>query len=758
MYTIKRYFVFILCLCMSSYSLPVFAYALDNEGEISKVELSDEAMGEIQGAGNIDATMLDYKVGGTQAQAIIVNRSGLNASYAMEVLDYNSNVLEILDEGMIGTGTLKMVTGTPTLPGTQNRIVRIRLQSTSGHVSVDTSIAVSSVDSDTDGISDWNEKKHGLNPYFADDALLDNDGDTLSNIDEINIHRTDPNKADTDGDGLADNLELQHDLNPLLASDATLDADSDYVTNIDEILIHNTNPYISDPGLAKDTDGDGILDLIEVTLGMDPNDVVSRTVGLDTSADKHIAHVLNRTTFGLTPELLESVKVDGLNVWLEGQLSGEDFVNDNAQVMRENSHPTFDEIEKVGAIRPVHSNKQLQARMGLFWDNHFSTSITETRWDSELHEEDLFFQNAFGNFRTLLGISAKSHAMLKYLDLLKSTAAGANENYAREVMELHTLGTTITDGDYSGVDIAELARIFTGWSVYLDTTEVSRYKSQRSENVLYDSLFYKFKFNASKHDVTAKTFLGETFPAGEGVAEGDRALDMLAVHPSTAKFICLKLARHFIEDNPNAGMLAECANVFMNNKDAPNQMGQVVRYLLDSEYFNFFNNQRSKFKDHQEYVFSLARLANWSAVGNLPATGGVIGKNVVGDIAEAMGQRQFAKEEPTGWEEDVAGGWLSANSALHRFREGNSMSLSGNTKLAEEFKAKGITSSKDVLANIFLMMLGGHYDQKHMLMGYGFLHPNNATFDLNTLSPYIADARIRLLISRLAQMPEFSAH
>lgn len=759
MYTIKRYFVFILCLCMSSYSLPVFAYALDNDDEVSdKVELSDEAMEKIQGAGNIDATMLDYKVGGTQAQAIVVNRSGMNAAYIMEVLDNNGNVLEVLQEGTLGPNGLKMVTAIPSLPGIQNRNIRIKLQSFGGHVSVDTSFASSSIDSDMDAITDWNEKKHGLNPDDAADAILDNDGDGLTNIVEINTHGTNPNKADTDSDGLADNVELQYNLNPLNATDATLDADSDYVTNIDEILVHNTNPYVADPGLAPDTDADGLKDAVELALGTDPNDPASNTVGLDEHKDKHVVHIINRTSFGPTLSLVKAVREQGESSWLEEQLSATTIDNDNARAMRENSYITFANVERVGSVRPVHSNKHLQARMGLFWDNHFSTSITETLWDSELHEEDRFFENAFGNFRTLLGMSAKGDAMLRYLDLIRSTAAGANENYAREVMELHTLGTTITDGDYTGQDIAELARIFTGWSSTVDLTVPSRYKSYRNNNIYYDSVYRKFYFRAYNHDKTEKTFLDQVFPADGGVDEGERALDMLAAHDSTAKFICLKLARHFISDDPRDKTLDECFTTFKATSTAPDQIGQVLRTLFDSTEFTVPATYRTKFKDHQEYVFSMARMLNWSAVGNIPATGGVIPNNVVGVIARNMGQRQFAKEEPTGWAEDVAGGWVSAGSALHRFREGNKMSLSGYSKLAAEFKAEGITSSADVMANLFLMMLGGNYDQKHMDMGYWLLHPNNATFDLNTMNVNTADTRIRTLVSRIAQLPEFSAH
>ena len=758
MNAIKRYFVFILCLCMSSYSLPVFAYALDSEGEVSKVELNDEAMGNIHGAGNIDATMLDYKVGGTLAQAIVVNRSGMTATYVLDVVDVSNNVLEVLAEGSLPPGQLQMVTGTPTLPGAQNRNVRITLRAYGGHISVDTSFANSSIDSDMDGITDWNEKLHGLNPYDAADAVLDNDGDGLTNIAEINTHRTDPNKADTDGDGLADNVELQNNLNPLNAADATLDADSDYVTNIDEILA-GTNPYVADPGIAPDTDNDGLKDAVELALGTDPNDPLSNTVGLDEHEDKHIVHVINRTGFGPTPELVSEVRAKGTAVWLEEQLTPVtiDAAVDDTQTIRQNSYITFSNVERLGAVRPVHSVKQLQARMGLFWDNHFSTSITETRWDSELQEEDVFFDNAFGNFRTLLGLSAKGDAMLRYLDLRASTAAGANENYAREVMELHTLGTTVTDGDYTGEDIAELARIFTGWSSTTDTTVASRYKTYVGNETFRDSLYWVFKFNAVNHDITEKKFLGQVFPAGGGVDEGDRALDMLAAHPSTAKFICMKLARHFISDDPRAKTLEECETTFKATSTAPDQIALVLRTLFNSDEFKVPATYRTKFKDHQEYVFSMARLANWSAVGYVPATG-IIPNGVVGDIARAMGQRQFAKSEPTGWAEDVAGGWVSANSALHRFREGNKMSLSGNTKLAAEFKAMGITSSRDVMANLFMMMLGGNYDQKHMDMGYWLLHPNNSTFDLNTMSPYTADVRIRTLIARIAQLPEFSAH
>ncbi len=743
---------------MASYSIPVFAHVLSNEDDVTKIELTDEVMAGIEGAGNVDATMLDYKVGGTQAQAIVVNRSGGNANYIMEVIDYNHNVLEVLQQGTLKAGTLKLVSAIPSLPGTQNRNIRIKLQAVGGHVSVDTSFAATSVDSDSDGISFWNEKRYGLDPNDPADAVLDNDGDGLTNIAEINIHRTNPNKADTDGDGLADNIELQNNLNPLDPKDATLDADNDYVTNIDEILVYNTDPYVANPGLAPDTDGDGVLDTVELALGMDPNNALSSTVGLDDAATKRVSHFVNRTSFGPTVDLINEVRVKGEFAWLEEQLlpATIDAAIDDTQTIRENSYIRFSTVERVGSVRPIHSVKHLQARMGLFWDNHFSTSINETRWDSELHEEDVFFENALGNFRTLLGLSAKGDAMLRYLDLIQSTAAGANENYAREVMELHTLGTTITDGDYTGQDIAELARILTGWSSFNDTSVVSRYKRAIGNDVLQDSSYYKFIFRAARHDTGAKVFLGQAFPAGGGVNEGDRALDMLAAHNSTANFICLKLARHFVSDNPTALTLTDCVTTFKAHATAPDQIAHVLRSLINSAEFDLVANQRNKFKDHQEYIFSLARMLNWSAVGTVPASG-IIPNEVVGNIIRRMGQRQFAKSEPTGWAEDIAGGWLSANSALHRFREGNRMSLSGITRLAAKFKTQGITSSGDVMANLFMLMLGGNYTADHMVMGYWILHPNNTTFDLNTTSLYIADARIRTLVARIAQLPEFNA-
>lgn len=760
MYTLKRYFVLILCFCISTYNISFFAYAIGNEEDVARVELSDETMAQTMGAGNLDATMLDYKVGGTEAQAIIVNRAFVDAQYSLEVIDFSGNVLEVLNEGVLPQGQLTMVTGTPTLTGALNRYVRIRLyvDGLGGYQSMDTSFALSSLDSDTDGISDWNEKKYGLNPYDPADAVLDNDGDTLTNIDEINVYRTDPNNADTDGDGIPDNLELQYKLNPLNAADANLDPDNDYLTNLLEIVQYQTDPYVANPGLAPDSDKDGLTDQIEIALGMDPNDATSKTVGLDSAKDKQLIHVLNRTTFGPTLELVKDMRQKGIAAWYEEQLAPVTLDDglDPAQVIRDTSYITNAQVEKLGAVRPVHSIKQLQARMGLFWDNHFSTSVTESRWDSELHEEDLFFENAFGNFRTLLGLSAKSDAMLRYLNLRNSTAAGPNENYAREVMELHTLGNTVTDGDYTGLDVAALARILTGWYSNQSAGIPSRY-SRYTANGLTSSTLFKFVFLAGRHDTGQKTYLGQVFPAGAGVDEGERALDMLAVHDTTARHICLKLARHFVSDEPAQTTLAECALTFKAAGSADDQIAQVLRNLFNSVEFNDPATQRNKFKDHQEYIFSLARLLQWNAVGTLPANG-QIPNGVIGDIIEAMGQRQFAKPEPTGWPEDVAGGWLTADSALHRFREGNKMSLDTNqTKLAAYFKAQGITSSGDVMANLFMLMLGGNYDDRHMTMGYWILHPDNSEFDLNTTSLNVADTRIRTLIARIAQLPEFSA-
>ncbi|MEM7561572.1 MAG: DUF1800 domain-containing protein, partial [Pseudomonadota bacterium] len=185
--------------------------------------------------------------------------------------------------------------------------------------------------------------------------------------------------------------------------------------------------------------------------------------------------------------------------------------------------------------RQMFSNRQLYEVMVEFWTDHFNIHLINGLGPTLKPADDLqvIRQHALGNFKDLLHASAKSTAMLFYLDNFLNQSVAPNENYARELMELHTLGV---DGGYTEDDIKEVARCFTGWTLRLPGDPMGDYGD--------------FNFVAAIHDDLAKTVLGNPIAAGGGQSDGEQVLDLLAAHPSTARFIATKLCRRFISDDP----------------------------------------------------------------------------------------------------------------------------------------------------------------------------------------------------------------
>lgn len=292
-------------------------------------------------------------------------------------------------------------------------------------------------------------------------------------------------------------------------------------------------------------------------------------------------------------------------------------------------------------FRAVSSPNQLREVLTDFWFNHFNVSITDNQADQFVmsYERDAIRPNVTGNFRTLLGATAKHPAMLAYLDNAQSSAPdgtpttmslaldtmrnapgfkgaiqrrlidsgmaktarlrdslveklpaelqprkGINENYARELMELHTLGV---DGGYTQKDVTEAARVLTGWTHIPFGPRPNRFMERLQERPeRTKALGYvregDFLFRADAHDATAKTVLGRVFPAGGGKEEGETLLDMLAKHPSTAKFICGKLARRFVSDMPPETLVNRMAEEFLASSG---DIARVLRVLATSEEF-----------------------------------------------------------------------------------------------------------------------------------------------------------------------------
>jgi uncharacterized protein (DUF1800 family) len=200
--------------------------------------------------------------------------------------------------------------------------------------------------------------------------------------------------------------------------------------------------------------------------------------------------------------------------------------------------------------------------------------------------------NALGSFPAMLSASAHSPAMLYYLNNNLSTAGNPNENYARELMELHTLGV---DGGYTQQDVQEVARCFTGWTFY---------------GANQGALSWTFRFNSGVHDNGAKTVLGNNIPAGGGINDGVMVLNILATHPSTANFIATKLCKRFWSETPDAGLVSAVAATYTStNGDITSMVRTLFNYVL-TNYDPANNLPPPKYKRPFHVMSSALRATN----------------------------------------------------------------------------------------------------------------------------------------------------
>ena len=356
-------------------------------------------------------------------------------------------------------------------------------------------------------------------------------------------------------------------------------------------------------------------------------------------------HLLNRLTYGARPTDLERVKTIGEAAFLEEQLNPETLDDsaldarlvalpilnmDRRTVSRmvEREYRTYLALTEGMVVRAVYSQRQLQERMAEFWTDHFNIPSDELGVEVVTFQRDIR-ANALGNFRDLLFATVQAPAMLYYLDNYLNVAEHPNENYARELMELHTLGV---DGGYTEADVKEVARAFSGWTIQ-DGTETG------------------FYFDPSVHDTGEKTILGHTLPAERGIEDGLHVLSILVNHPSTARYLCRKLCVRFVSDNPRDSLVEGAAAVWTANRGA---IKPVLRFIFQSAEFAASTGQ--KFRRPLHFF-----------IGALRATGTEIHDYYT---MEAMlldlAQVPFGWHPPNGYP-DVAGAWMSTAGLLARW-------------------------------------------------------------------------------------------
>jgi uncharacterized protein (DUF1800 family) len=341
------------------------------------------------------------------------------------------------------------------------------------------------------------------------------------------------------------------------------------------------------------------------------------------------------------------------------------------------------ELSQQKILRAAYSDRQLEEALVDFWFNHFNVFVGKGQVRQYLteYERDAIRPHVLGRFRDLLGATAESPAMLFYLDNWQSTAAegaptaasarpnrrqafprgrqpgglqprrlapgrmppattpppqqtrrrGLNENYARELMELHTIGV---DGGYTQKDVQEVARAFTGWTI----------ENPRTGGA--------FRFDPRLHDDGEKVVLGRRIKAGGGQKDGQQVLDLLAKHPSTARFIATKLARRFVADTPPPALVSRAAARF---SQTDGDLREVVRTIVTSPEFFAAEAYRAKVKTPFEFVVSTIRTINVEATNVLPLVGAL----------RDLGMPLYGAQPPTGYV-DRAETWVNSGALLNR--------------------------------------------------------------------------------------------
>ncbi|MCU1227512.1 MAG: hypothetical protein JWO97_396 [Acidobacteria bacterium] len=374
------------------------------------------------------------------------------------------------------------------------------------------------------------------------------------------------------------------------------------------------------------------------------------------------AHLLNRLTFGPRPGDVRRLTEGGAAEFLERQLAPEPEHERLARKLR--TLPAIDytasefvlhhQLDKQSAAsvecpleqlrtaklqRAAESENQLQEVLVDFWYNHFN--VTAQAWQASVpeYERETIRPHVLGRFRDLLIAVARSPAMMFSLDTYISTAnrvvggkvvLGLNENYGRELLELHTVGVS---AGYTQHDVTEAARCFTGWDFGG-----------------WHAPLYAFRFSREQHDSDAKKIFGLALPAGGGEDDGQALLDYLAVHPATARFISWRLVQRFVADDPPPSLVERCAATF---SATGGEIRSVMRTLIESDEFR---TASPKLKSPLEFAVSAIRAADGEIVEGKP----------LADALGRMGMPLYDCKPPTGYS-NRGSDWLNVSGQLHRF-------------------------------------------------------------------------------------------
>ena len=452
-------------------------------------------------------------------------------------------------------------------------------------------------------------------------------------------------------------------------------------------------------------------------------------------------HVLNRITWGVRPADLDKIRQMGIEKYIDWQLQPADIGDPLADFFLGSFAPkltmSLEELTRLPIqtlnsevqfslvagriIRAILSERQLYERMVEFWTDHFNVPLGDHIAEKVVDDREVIRKNALGKFGDLLLTSAQSPAMLLYLDNASSDKANPNENYARELMELHTLGV---NGGYTEHDVKAVARALTGWT-------------------LRKGLGGQFGYNDAMHDKGEKVILGSTFPAGRSIEDGLQLLDMLASHPSTAKFISTKLCRSFVSDTPSQNLIDSTAQVFLRTDG---NIRDVMRHILTSP--EFMQSQGAKFRRPLEFMVAMLRLTRAD----------VQNSDWLGQALIAMGHLPFFWQPPNGYP-DGAGAWLNTNGLLNRWKAAFALmtkSTGGTVKLPFNELIPPVQTAAELVDKATLLLLGGtiHPEDRDQLIAF----VASGAKPSDKLDQQTRDAKLPLLMGLLLASPYFQWH
>ncbi len=368
--------------------------------------------------------------------------------------------------------------------------------------------------------------------------------------------------------------------------------------------------------------------------------------GLDANPQLHLA---NRLTWAARPEDLDKIAELGIAAYIDWQLEPQDIPDKATEdfimempIINMSEREAFQAVRDQGRgnvlrdlywariYRAVNSERQLFEKLVEFWTDHFNVPIIDLVPERIVFDREVIRKNAMGKFRDLLFATAKSSAMLLYLDNASSQKEHPNENYARELLELHTLGVE----GYSEEDVHNVAKAFTGWT-------------------LKDAWPGRFFFDAKIHDDTEKVVLGQKLSAGRGIEDGLQVLDLLATHSATANYISYKLCKRFIADEPPSTIVNSTAKVFANTDG---DIKEILRHIFNSKEFSA--SQQAKFRRPIELLTAVMRVSQPALVVNNP--------NALLNVLRPMENLPYNWHSPDGYP-DNAEAWINTNGLLHRW-------------------------------------------------------------------------------------------